>query len=318
MRAFLRLAVFLGFAAMPALALARPPLIYHRVANLVAHPGGSVRLALSSDDVVVRVKPGASSVTVTSEIWANAGSDSAKKTIIRRLAPHVTAKGKDVLVKSPEHHGWSLHFGWGSSPQALVTVQMPPSMAVHYRLGSGDFHFDNPDAPTAIDGISGSGDVRVDSSSSRVLVKSGSGDLVVNLHGAAGQVRLGTGSGDIDFTGSARSLKFAAGSGDIQIHRASTQSASITTGSGDIVAHWSKVEAGGALHASAGSGDLVMYLPRDTVVGGHISTGSGDVNSGFPVTVRGSHHFYTLTGGSGAVTVDMNTGSGDVTLHKGS
>jgi len=313
----LRTAVFLALAAAPALALARPPLIYHRVANLVAHPGGSVRLVLSSHDVVVRVKPG-TSVTVTTKIWADAGSDSAKKAIVHRLAPHVSAKGKDVLVKSPEHRGWSLHFGWGSSPQALVTVQMPPSMAVHYRLGSGDFHFDNPDAPNAIDGISGSGDVRIDSTSSRVSVKSGSGDLVVNLNGAAGPVHLGTGSGDIDFTGSARSLKLGAGSGDIQVHQASTRSASITTGSGDIVAHWRNVDAGGALHASAGSGDLVMYLPADTVVGGRISTGSGDVNSDFPVTVHGSHHSYTLAGGSGAVTVDMNTGSGDVTLHKGS
>lgn len=308
--------VLAALLTLPAGALARPPLIYHRVANLVAHPHGSVRLALSLHDVVMHVQPG-NSVTVTTDIWAAAGSAGAKHEIIKRLAPTVSAQGDDILVAAPRHSGWSINLGWGGGPQALVSVTLPPGMAVDYRLASGDFRFDNPGAPNPIHGISGSGDVVVHSASQALAVRCGSGDVTVRLDGGAGDVQLHTGSGDIDFAGSAGTLKAEAGSGDLEIDDASARTADLGTGSGDIVAHWRKVAAGGSVSASAGSGDVTMYFPSDTVVAGQISTASGDVDTAFPATLHGGRHSYTLAGGSGAVRVDLNSGSGDVSLRKG-
>lgn len=311
-RAFLVAAL----VSMPAAALARPPLIYHRAANLVAHPSGTVRLVLSRHDVVVHVRKG-DSVTVTTEIWAGASSESAKQDIIKRLAPRVSAKGDDILVEAPRQHGWSINLGWGAGPEALVTVTLPPGMAVNYRLGSGDFRFDNPGADNAIQGWSGSGDVVVKSAAKALAVKAGSGDITVVHAGDKAEVRLRTGSGDIVFSGAAGSLKAGAGSGDIMIHDAAAGAADLSTGSGDIIARWRKFAAGGAVAASAGSGDVEMYFPSDTVIGGRIATGSGDVDTQFPATIQGNHHAYTLAGGSGAVQVDLSTGSGDVSLRKG-
>ena len=52
------------------------------------------------------------------------------------------------------------------------------------------------------------------------------------------------------------------------------------------------------------------------MIGGRISTGSGDVNTDFPATIRADHHTYTLVGGTGAVQVNLDAGSGDVALRK--
>ncbi|MGH8272252.1 MAG: DUF4097 family beta strand repeat-containing protein [Gammaproteobacteria bacterium] len=302
--------------AFPVLALARPPLIYHKVANLAAHAGGAVQLSLSSHDVVVTVKTG-DAVSVTTDIWAATGSDESKAKIIARYAPKVSAAGNDVVVRSPRNHGWHFGFGWGESPQAQITVVMPADMNISYRLGSGDFRFDNDGAASSIKGESGSGDVYVVSASKQLGLKAGSGDMLVKLANASAAVKLDTGSGDIGFSGTADSLSLGAGSGDITVNDAAAKSASISTGSGDVVAHWQTLTAGASISGGAGSGDLLMYFPASTVIGGRISTGSGDVNTDFPATIHGSHHSYTLAGGPGAIQVEVNTGSGDVTLRKG-
>ncbi len=316
MNRFLRPLVLLAAVAVPAIALARPPLIYHRVANVVAHPNGTVEIRLPMHDVVIHVKAG-DSVTVVSDIWAATGSRKARQSVIRRLAPEVSAQGNDVRIAAPSQHGWDIHLGWGSGPEARVTVTMPPTMGVNYDLGSGDFLFDNPGAPNAIQGISGSGDVHVHSASRELSAKTGSGDIRVALDGRAGSALLRTGSGDIDFAGNAATLHLATGSGDIGVHDATAGRATIHTGSGDIIMHWSEVKAGGRIGASTGSGDVVAYFPGNTVLGGSLSSGSGDIDSAFPVMVHGSHHSYTLVGGAGAVELNVGTGSGDVSLRKG-
>lgn len=303
----------LALMAVPALALARPPLIYHHVSSVAAPSGGTLQLRLGSQDAKVSVQPG-TRVTVTVDIWANASSDKAKADLIKRLAPATSTQGNGVLVQAPENEGWSWHFGWGS-PDVLVTVVMPPGMNLNYRLGSGDFLFDGADAPTAIQGKSGSGDAMIKSSSKAVAVSAGSGDISVALNGAADEASLEAGSGDVNFSGSAKSLSLRTGSGDVSGH-ASTQSASLRSGSGDIQVHWKALAAGAAIRATAGSGDILFYFPADAVLGGMLSTGSGDVVSPFPATLSGDRHVFHLAGGDGAATLDVSTGSGDVILRK--
>ncbi len=310
-----RCAAFVVLLALPALAFARSPLIYHQVANLPAHPGGAVRLVLSSHDVVVKIRSG-DTVTVTTDIWAATDSRKEKSRIIERYAPKVSASGDDVVVRSLRHRGWNSGFDWGEGPQARVTVVMPPAMALDYRLGSGDFHFDNVGATTAIKGESGSGDVFVVSASKRLDLRAGSGDMNAKIDNGSAVAALQTGSGDIHFAGTTGTLNLEAGSGDITVSGGTAKSISITTGSGDVVTHWLKLAAGAMINDSAGSGDVVMYFPAGTVIGGRISTGSGDVDTDFPATIHGRHHTYTLAGGTGAVQVNLDTGSGDVALRK--
>lgn len=298
----------------PVVALARPPLIYHKTASVAAHSGGTVKLELSSHDLVVNVKSG-DQVSVTTDIWASAGSKDAKSRIIDRYVPTVETSGDDVVIRSPTHHGW--HFDWGRSPQARVTVVMPGDMNLDYRLGSGDFRFDNPSAKMDVKGESGSGDVHFTGDPGRLRLSAGSGDMHVASGADAGPVSVHTGSGDVGFRGSATTLSLGAGSGDITATAAVTKSAKLGSGSGDLVVHWTKVAAGASIKGGSGSGDVVMYFPPSTVIGGKISTGSGDVNSDFPALIHGSRHSFTLSGGPGEITVDLDTGSGDITLKKG-
>ena len=309
-----RYCLWLFLLAFPVLALARPPLIYHKVATLPAHSDGAVRLVLGSSDAVIDIKAG-NTVSVTTDIWANADSKDAKTKVVARYAPTVSASGDDVVIRSPRRHGW--HFSWGSSPQARVTVIMPADMNVDYRLGSGDFRFDNSSAKTDVKGESGSGDVYFKGNPGRLHLTAGSGDMQVAGGADSGSVSVHTGSGDVIFSGNASSLSLGAGSGDITATAEVTKAAKLGSGSGDIVVHWKKVTAGASIRSSSGSGDVDMYFPADTVIGGKIATGSGDVNTDFPALIRGSHHSYTLSGGPGGITVDIDTGSGDIDLRKG-
>lgn len=318
MNSIFRAFTLLALVAVPALAIARPPLIYHRVIKLAAHPGHTVRLVLSQQDVVIHVSSN-NSVIVSTDIWADAGSTDAKSKIVTRLAPKISAQDGNVVIQSPTYNGWGWHFNFSSGPQARVTVTMPASMAVNYRLGSGDFRFVNPGANNPIKGYSGSGDVMVKSASTRLAAKTGSGDIFVALRqvNQSARVQLSAGSGDINFAGIVDSLNFSTGSGDIGISNTSAKQALLSSGSGDITAHWQNLTVGTSLNASSGSGDLVMFFPVDSKLGGTISTGSGEVNTDFAATIHSNRHSYTLAGGNGAILLNTRTGSGDITLRKG-
>ncbi len=299
--------------ALPACAFARPPQIYHHTDTVAAHPGASLRVDLSSQDVVIAIK-GGKTVAVTTNIWADADSDKAKARIVKRYAPTTKLNGKDVAVRGPEQHGWGWH--WGSSPRVRVTIALPPNMDVNYHTGSGDVRFDNATAKTPIEGRGGSGDVFIKSASSRVSLTTGSGDVRLEVTGAD-SLRVHTGSGDVRLGGSTGSLAVETGSSDVTLTGVSAQSGSFQTGSGDLRVHWEKLVAGATLNTHTGSGDVVMHFPTGTTLGGHMEVGSGEVNSDFPMMAHGSHHSYTLSGGAGAVRANFKTGSGDVTLHMG-
>ncbi len=315
MNRILRSFPILALVALPPLALARPPLLYHHLTSLVAHPSGTVRLGLSLQDVVIHVSAG-NSVTVSTEIWASAGSADAKARIVKSLAPKIGDRGGDIFIRAPGIGGWSRYFNWSGGPRARVTVTMPGSMAIDYRLGSGDFRFINPGAPNRITGYSGSGDVAIKSASTRIIAKAGSGDLTIALDRATRQVQLGTGSGDIDFSGTTDSLSLSTGSGDIEIGNAMAKRILLRTGSGDVTAHWQDLGAA-SLKASSGSGDLVMYFPARSKLSGIISTGSGDVDTDFAATIHGGRHVYIPAGGTGSIRLNLDTGSGDIALRKG-
>lgn len=314
-----KISASLGFMialAIPAAAFARPPLIYHHLTKVVAHAGGSVRFRLSLHDVVIHVKPG-NSVTVATYIWSGVGSHNTKERLIKLLAPKVTATNGNVMVSSPRERGWHLGFDWGGNTQAREVVTMPPTMAVKYDLGSGNFWFDNPEAKNPIKGSNGSGDVHIRSATKRLYLKIGSGDVHVALDGRANAVWVRAGSGDIDFSGAGKMLDLASGSGDVQVHHATAAEAKLNTGSGDIFAHWRRVVKNGLISATSGSGDVAMYFPPSASLQGKITTGSGDVDSAFPGSAWHDHHTYTLSGSAGAVRLMIRTGSGDISLHKG-
>ena len=179
----------------------------------------------------------------------------------------------------------------------------------------------------------GSGSVKLDGASGRIVVDTGSGD--VELHQIAGDTSADTGSGEIVIDGiAADSLKGDTGSGGMTVSHATLRSLVADSGSGDI-----RIEdvTLAPLVADTGSGDVVVRGDLSKATKIDIDTGSGDVElAGGPdfefdlTTDVGSgdisvdyhdaqvrldgHEIVGARRGSGRTHVFVDTGSGDVSL----
>ncbi len=184
---------------------------------------------------------------------------------------------------------------------------------------------------TAIRTHSGSGDQIVEGLKGNVDLESGSGDL--KLARLTGEMRFQTGSGDVrgrELSGPAR---IKATSGDIEIEETGAGDVDVRTGSGDITVSGINggfhAEAGsGDIHGKGlpknmwsvrtGSGDVTLHVPSDAAFDVDISSSSGTVTVGHPVSttiqgrVQGSKKSVVGKVRGGGPMVSVHTGSGDV------
>ncbi len=162
---------------------------------------------------------------------------------------------------------------------------------------------------------SGSGDVRAESVGGSFTCDTGSGNcVVVGFDGD--ELSCDTGSGDISVR-DARVARLQAdtGSGDIRVENSDVEELRGDTGSGDIL-----LQASGArlrrVVADTGSGDVTVSLPTDASFELNADVGSGDIVSRYP-DAQPIIHDRTVVGyrrGDGRVRIDVDTGSGDVTV----
>jgi hypothetical protein len=182
----------------------------------------------------------------------------------------------------------------------------------------------------------GSGDITVSDVGGDVVADTGSGD--VKASGARGRFRCDTGSGDCEITGfrgesldldtgsgslhatdvQTRRLRADAGSGDIRVTRVAAEEVEADTGSGSV-----DLEVGGAglsrVKADTGSGDVHLRLPRDASFEVRADMGSGELESGFPdaQAIVDRREVVGYRRGDGRIRIDVDTGSGDVTVEPG-
>lgn len=184
---------------------------------------------------------------------------------------------------------------------------------------------------TAIRAHTGSGDQTIEGLRGNIDLEAGSGDL--KLARLTGEMRFQTGSGNIrgrELSGPAR---VKAGSGDIEIEELGAGDVDIHTGSGNITVNGIN----GGFHAEAGSGDIhgkglpknmwsirtgsgnvTLNVPTDAAFDVDISSNSGSVTLGHPVTTTLQGHIQesrkSVVGKvrGGGPMVSVHTGSGDV------
>jgi hypothetical protein len=184
---------------------------------------------------------------------------------------------------------------------------------------------------TAIRSHTGSGNQTVEGLRGNVDLESGSGDL--KLARLTGEMHFQTGSGNVrgrELSGPAR---VKAGSGDIEIEEMGAGDVDIRTGSGNITVNGIN----GGFRAEAGSGDIrgkglpknmwsvrtgsgnvTLNVPSDAAFDVDISSNSGTVTLGHPVstTVQGriqeSRKSVVGKVGGGGPMISVHTGSGDV------
>ena len=201
---------------------------------------------------------------------------------------------------------------------------------VNLRNVSIDYEITVPEN-TAIRTHTGSGNQKVEGLKGNVDLESGAGDMqLVHL---TGDLRFQTGSGNLrgrELSGPAR---VKAGSGDIEIEEVGAGDVEIRTGSGNITVNGIH----GGLHAESGSGNIRgdgsptnmwsirtgsgnvnLRVPPDANFDVDISSSSGSVTMGHPVTttvqgrIQESRKSVVGKVGNGGPIVSVHTGSGDV------
>lgn len=251
-----------------------------------------------------------------------------------------TGPAGSVSITGRIHVGRSWPFGGDDRRANVEELQKNPPLhqsgnmiRVDYpnlRNISIDYEITAP-ADSTLRTHTGSGDQRVEGMTKGAELESGSGDM--SLENLAGAVRLHTGSGNVVAREIAGPVNAEAGSGDITVEEKSRGDVEVHTGSGNIevrgVNGAAQVEAGsgdvtleGAPTASwevrTGSGNVGVRLPSDAAFDLDVSTSSGSLDVGHPVTmtIQGTvrEHPRTVSGKvrGGGPLVRVHTGSGDV------
>ena len=244
-----------------------------------------------------------------------------------------------VAIHARIHSGSGL-FGFDTNKAGVQELQNNPPIRqngnsiridyVNIRNISVDYEITVP-PETAVRTHSGSGDQTVEGVHGNIDLESGSGDM--RLARLTGDMHFQTGSGNIrarEVSGPARAK---AGSGDIEIDERGAGDVDIRTGSGNITV----TGVNGGFHAEAGSGDIRgdgvaknmwsirtgsgnvnLRLPSDASFDVDVSSSSGSVTMGHPVTttiqgrVQESRKSVVGKVRGGGPTVSVHTGSGDI------
>jgi lia operon protein LiaG len=239
------------------------------------------------------------------------------------------------------HHrgGWeegrkvTIASGSGLDARADLTVRVPRGhrVAVYLAVGSvavtnveGDLTIDTHEAEVTANGVKGglsidvgSGSVRATQIDGDLSVDTGSGSVEVSR--VRGQsLSIDTGSGDV--TGSdleATDLSVDTGSGSIRLAGVTAPELSFETGSGGVTAELRRDVA--SLHVETGSGDIAIRAPASLGAEVEIETSSGDIETDFPLQITQHARDHMVgTIGDGKGTIAIETGSGGVSLLKGS
>ena len=210
-----------------------------------------------------------------------------------------------------------------------LKIAVPKGQKITVHLGVGELNASNVDGDLVLDTASGavavrggtgplvadtgSGDISVTGHAGDALLDTGSGSIkATDLRGD--RILLDTGSGDVIARGvSARKLSADTGSGGVELSGIAAPSLRVDTGSGDV-----RLMLAGdidQLDVDTGSGSVTIQAPSSLGASLHIETGSGDIDSDFPLRISKRESdtlFATVGDGKGHIVID--TGSGDVRL----
>jgi lia operon protein LiaG len=221
--------------------------------------------------------------------------------------------------------------GSGLEAAANLTVTVPRGKTVAVYLGVGKIEASNVDGTLRLDGASA--DIRATDTKGRLNIDTGSGDVVVS--GAEGDLEIDTGSGDVRVdrargaeleidTGSGDviggSLTFdrgdiSTGSGGIRMESFTGPALELETGSGDV--NVLLTGSPNRLDVETGSGDVTIRVAADVDASIELSTGSGDFEVDFPLTLtRRSDNSLSGRMGNGKGRITIETGSGDIAIKK--
>ena len=278
----------------------------HEKHRFDARPGGTVVVDVSFHEVEVTAVPG-SSVDVTVDVEIK-GDGSSSRNFANKLQPKFLEEGDKLIVRSVRNGGWS----WKSiSAKGKVTVQMPPGMNLIIDSSSGGavVSGDFGDASVLFDASSGS--LTVNGAMRELHADTSSGSVRAAVMRPLDQFSADASSGSVRLVGGARTANVDTSSGSIDL-AGLLGDAKLDSSSGSISGQWNAIPADATVRAGASSGSVTLTFPSRTDFVGWVDVSSGGIRSDFPGTTEKKH--LTLTGGPGAVDIEVETSSGSVKL----
>jgi putative adhesin len=256
-----------------------------------------------SGPIAASIRQGSGSLTITTtdagmatvDVRALDGSEPSRAAAAETS---VGMRGDQLTVETPNHRGgWVFRRGG----QVRIEVSLPAQSTLRVTAGSAD--------------------VQVDGDLADATVQTGSGDLELGRIG--GRLSVQSGSGDVHADRVGGTLRAEAASGDVRIGLVQGE-AHVGTASGDIRID----DVAGTVRAKTASGDVRIGSARGSLV--RVDTASGDVEVGVPTGTSVWLDLTTLSGttrsdldvsatrpeGGTQLTVQVNTASGDITLHR--
>ena len=221
--------------------------------------------------------------------------------------------------------------GDGLDARADLTVGVPKGQRIAVHLGVGAATVTNVDGDLRI-GVTAA-TVNAEHTRGRLSLDAGSGS--VSVTDAQGEVKLDTGSGEVTIDGvhgetldidtgsggvhghdvDSRMLKVDVGSGGIMLDRLSSPRVTVDAGSGRTDLSFTQVVQD--LSVDAGSGGVTVRLPAAQGADVDIETGSGGIDSDFPVqTNRLNRDRLRGQIGDGRGRIKIESGSGGIRLIK--
>ncbi len=259
-----------------------------------------------SGDVIVR-SGAAGSVSIRAKIYVgDHWLFGARHTDVSDIEQHPPLRqdGNSIHIDNVSAHDISVDY----------EITVPADTTVRSHTGSGDQTIEGTHGNADVQ--SGSGDVKLSRITGEIHVQTGSGN--VRALEMAGPVRGGAGSGDIEVQEIASGdIDMHTGSGNVSL-RGVQGALRAETGSGDITAEGSQAA---AWEIRTGSGNVQVRLPANAAFDADISTSSGTLDIGAPVTmtvqgrVQESRKQIVGKVRGGGPLLTLRTGSGDIHIE---
>jgi hypothetical protein len=126
-------------------------------------------------------------------------------------------------------------------------------------------------------------------------------------------------SGDVEVNGAGDEVRAGSVSGNVKLERLRSPAVTAASVSGDVDAHIDALTGPGHLRFTSVSGNVSLQLPRSLDADVTLKTVSGELDSDFPLVIRGPARMgrRTITGtiGRGGRELQLTTVSGDVRLR---
>ena len=290
----------------------RTPLAVHEARTFAAGPDKLVRLDVGSIDLHVTVTEG-TAITATLDLDARSSSRGAAQRWIANHTPVFDDSSSALEVRLPSRHRGIFVLGYLNG-RARLDLTVPPACRLEVRTSSGNVSVAGEALLAGAARVTtSSGDLAVDGGLRELIAKTSSGNVRITRRPLVA-LEADTSSGDVTLETGAERATVDTSSGDIRLERLAGDLA-VGASSGDVSASWERIPPAASVRVRSSSGDVRLRIPAGTPLAGEIATTSGSIRSSVDGT-RGRHdHQLTFSAAGPAVTIEVRTTSGDVSVR---